>query len=45
MLRSHRWAKRSINAFNSKLNYEPKNGSSGRQEMYSIIQGGVFKEI
>ena len=45
MLRSHRWAKRSINAFNSKLKYEPKNGSSGFQEIYSIIQGGVFKEM
>ena len=37
MLRSHRWSLRSINAFNSKLNYNPKNGSAGRQEMYGII--------
>ncbi len=45
MLRSHRWSLRSINAFNSKLNYNPKNGSSGRQEMYGIIQGGIYRDL
>tara|TARA_Y100000768_G_C23978287_1_gene684271 strand:- start:706 stop:1905 length:1200 start_codon:yes stop_codon:yes gene_type:complete len=45
MLRSHRWAKRSINAFNSKLQYSPKEGSAGSQEIYGIIQGGVHKDM
>ena len=45
MLRSHRWSLRSINTFNSKLNYSPKNGSAGRQEMYGIIQGGIYKDL
>ncbi len=45
MLRSHRWAKRSINAFNSKLKYNPKKGSAGSQEIYSIIQGGIYKDM
>ena len=45
MLRSHRWATRSINAFNSKLNYKPKEGSSGYQEIYGIIQGGIYKDM
>ena len=45
MLRSHRWSLRSINAFNSKLNYSPKSGSAGRQEMYGIIQGGIYRDL
>ena len=45
MLRSHRWAKRSINAFNSKLKYDPKKGSAGPQEIYGIIQGGIYKDL
>ena len=45
MLRSHRWAKRSINAFSSKLKYNPKEGSAGPQEIYGIIQGGIYKEM
>ena len=45
MLRSHRWAKRSIYAFNSKLKYNSKEGSSGSQEIYGIIQGGVYKDM
>ncbi len=45
MLRSHRWAKRSINAFNSKLKYNSKEGSAGLQEIYSIIQGGIYKDM
>ena len=43
MLRSHRWAQRSINSFNSKTRYDPKSGSSGSQEIYGIIQG-VFRD-
>ncbi len=45
MLRSHRWAKRSINSFYSNLNYKSKNGSAGEQEVYSIIQGGVYEDL
>ncbi len=45
MLRSHRWAKRSINAFESKLNYSSKKGSSGSQEIYGIIQGGIYDDL
>ncbi len=45
MLRSHRWAKRSINAFNSEIIFNPKHGSAGEQEIYGIIQGGIYKEM
>ena len=45
MLRSHRWAERSINYFNSKLKYDSKAGSSGSQEIYGIIQGGIYKDL
>ncbi len=45
MLRSHRWAKRSINSFNSKIKYNPKEGSAGSQEIYGIIQGGIYKDL
>ncbi len=45
MLRSHRWAKRSINAFNSKLVYNSKEGSAGIQAIYGIIQGGIYKDM
>ncbi|OUW94984.1 MAG: tRNA guanosine(34) transglycosylase Tgt [Pelagibacteraceae bacterium TMED237] len=45
MLRSHRWSKRSINAFNSKLEYNLKEGSAGSQEIYGIIQGGIYNDL
>ena len=45
MLRSHRWAKRSINAFNSQIKYNPKEGSSGSQEIYGIIQGWNIQRV
>ena len=45
MLRSHRWSKRSINAFNSNLRYKSKTGSAGLQEIYGIIQGGIYKDL
>ena len=45
MLRSHRWAERSINYFNSKLKYDSKAGSSGSQEIYGIIQGGIYEDL
>ena len=45
MLRSHRWAKRSINSFHSKIKYNPKEGSAGPQAIYGIIQGGIYKDM
>ena len=45
MLRSHRWSERSINAFNTKQKYHPKEGSAGPQEIYGIIQGGIYKDM
>jgi len=45
MQRSHRWAQRSLNSFNSSLNYSPKYGSSGEQRLYGIIQGGVYEDL
>ncbi len=45
MQRSHRWAQRSINTFNSKLKYNPKEGSAGQQAIYGIIQGGIYKDL
>tara|TARA_B100000575_G_scaffold168737_1_gene135035 strand:- start:25972 stop:27171 length:1200 start_codon:yes stop_codon:yes gene_type:complete len=45
MLRSHRWAKRSINTFNSKSKYNPKEGSAGSQAIYGIVQGGIYKDM
>ena len=45
MLRSHRWAIRSINSFNSKIKYDYQKGSAGSQKIYGIIQGGVYKDL
>ncbi len=45
MYRSHRWAKRSVNAFNSNQMYNSNEGSSGPQEIYGIIQGGIYKDL
>ena len=45
MQRSHRWARRSLNSFNSKLNYNPRYGSSGEQRLYGIVQGGVYEDF
>ena len=45
MQRSHRWARRSLNSFNSKINYNPKYGSSGEQRLYGIVQGGVYEDL
>ncbi len=45
MRRSHRWAIRSINAFNSELKYNPKEGSAGSQAIYGIIQGGIYRDM
>ena len=45
MHRSHRWAKRSINRFNKKIEYLPAHGSAGAQQLYGIIQGGVYEDL
>ncbi len=45
MLRSHRWSKRSINAFSTNYKYKEKEGSAGQQEIYGIIQGGIYKDM
>ena len=45
MLRSHRWAVRSINSFNSQNMYKSNQGSAGLQEIYGIIQGGIHKDL
>jgi len=45
MLRSHRWAIRSINIFKSNLNYSSKMGSAGPQEIYGIVQGGIYEDL
>ena len=45
MNRSHRWATRSINSFLRKGRYSFKSGSSGPQELYGIIQGGIYNDL
>ena len=45
MKRSHRWAKRSFNRFNSNINYRPGFGSSGEQKLYGIVQGGIYEDL
>lgn len=43
---SHRWAKRCIENFNTSNEvYEPSYGSSGKQYLYGIIQGGVYNDL
>ena len=44
MKRSHRWAIRSLNHFNSMIEYKPCFGSAGEQKLYGIIQGGIYEE-
>ena len=45
MKRSHRWSNRSINMYNTKLNYTPSYGSAGEQKLYGIIQGGIYEDL
>ncbi len=45
MQRSHRWATRSINSFHSQSLYSPSFGSSGKQTIYGIIQGGIYEDL
>jgi len=45
MQRSHRWAQRSLNSFNNKNSFLPSFGSSGKQKIYGIIQGGIYEDL
>ena len=45
MKRSHRWAVRSLNRFNSNIKYKGGFGSSGEQKLYGIIQGGIYEDL
>ena len=46
MYMSHRWAERCINSFDSKFKkYNSTFGSSGKQSLYGIIQGGVYEDL
>ena len=45
MRRSHRWATRSLNYFNSSIKYKPTYGSAGQQKLYGIIQGGIHEDL
>ena len=45
MQRSHRWSKRSLNSFNNKNKFLPTCGSAGKQQIYGIIQGGIYEDL
>ena len=46
MYLSHRWAKRCSDAFkNTYSNFDSQSGSSGRQHLFGIIQGGVYEDL
>ena len=45
MERSHRWSKRSLNAFENDEEFSSQFGSAGKQVLYGIIQGGVYKDL
>ncbi len=46
MYLSHRWAKRCLNNFQTQYsNYIPNSGSSGKQHIYGIIQGGIYEDL
>ena len=45
MRRSHRWAIRSLNRFNSSIKYKPAYGSAGEQKLYGIVQGGIYEDL
>ena len=45
MRRSHRWATRSLNRFNSSIKYKPTYGSAGEQKLYGIVQGGIYEDL
>ena len=45
MKRSHRWATRSYNRFQSNILYKPGFGSAGEQKLYGIVQGGTYDDL
>ena len=45
MKRSHRWATRSYNRFESNILYKSGFGSAGEQKLYGIVQGGIYDEL
>ena len=45
MRRSHRWASRSFNRFNSNIDYKSGFGSAGEQKLYGIVQGGIYEDL
>ena len=45
MKRSHRWATRSYNRFQSNILYKPGCGSAGEQRLYGIVQGGTYDDL
>ncbi|MDC1184658.1 tRNA guanosine(34) transglycosylase Tgt [Alphaproteobacteria bacterium] len=45
MKRSHRWATRSYNRFQSNILYKPGFGSAGEQKLYGIVQGGTYEDL
>ena len=45
MKRSHRWAIRSLNYFQSNSQYNKCEGSAGPQSLYGIIQGGIYEDL
>jgi len=45
MKRSHRWAIRSNNSFDTGIIYKPGFGSAGEQQLYGIVQGGVYEDL
>ena len=45
MRRSHRWATRSYNRFNAKIDYKSSYGSAGEQKLYGIVQGGTYDDL
>ena len=45
MKRSHRWAIRSYNRFQSNILYKQGFGSAGEQKLYGIVQGGTYDDL
>ena len=45
MKRSHRWATRSYNHFQSSILYKQGFGSAGEQRLYGIVQGGTYDDL
>jgi queuine tRNA-ribosyltransferase len=43
--RSHRWSKRSLDVYYSDKEFQPQCGSSGKQALYGIIQGGIYEDL